>query len=119
MIPLLLLGAAGAAGFALLASKQKRLPDGQNPFDAFPPGIDGSDPVAREVVTASSKRSYVVTSFTSADGRIYYVAERKGDVDWVSYFFDPTTSMRTLWAANADKDEDISAMKLDFNLVTK
>jgi hypothetical protein len=115
MSPILLLAGLGAAAFAAMVAKGKKLPDGENPFDAFPPGVD-SRPIGSELVTASSMRRYKVTSFRSADGRGYFVAETKGDVDWLSYFLTPSTGARALWAANADNPEDIDAMQRDFQL---
>lgn len=102
------------AGFALLRSR-RRLPDGQRPFDAFPDGVV-REPLRSEVVTVSSGRRYKVTSFASIDGRTYYVAELRGDVDWLSYLQAPGNPDRELWGANADRVEDVAAMRRDFNV---
>jgi hypothetical protein len=114
MNPVFVLAGLGAATFAALASRGRKLPPGQNPFDAFPPGVD-PHPLGTELVTASSKRRYAVTHFAHFDGRVYYVAQTKGDVDWISYFVQPTGA-RALWAANADHLEEIETMKRDFEL---
>lgn len=116
MHPVVMLAGVGAAAYAALTASQRKLPPGQNPFDVFPPGVDVNGLIGVDVVTTSSRRKYKVTTFPHADGRVYYVAEKKGDVDWLSYFLDPMTNARTLWAANADKVEDVEAMKRDFNL---
>jgi predicted secreted hydrolase len=114
MLPLLLIAGAGA-GVAWLG-KGRKLPPGQNPFDAFPLGVDGSRALTVQRFKASSGCRYKLSGFSVADGRTYVVAEKQGDVDWLSYFVVPTSGERTLWAANADKHEEIAGMLADFQL---
>jgi hypothetical protein len=116
MHPLLLLGGVGAAVWAWTTTKGGKLPPGQNPFDAFPLGVNGADPVSTNVYTASSGRRYTITTFAASDGRTYAVAQKKGDVDWLSYFLSTNTGGRVLWAANADHAEEIDGMLADFSL---
>lgn len=109
------MGIAGA-GYAL-ATTAKRLPEGQNPFDDFPPGVDGSRKLGVDNVTASSGTQYTVTAFRHADGRMYYVAQKRGDaLDWISYFFDRTTGKRSIWHRNGDTMADIAGMLRDFDM---
>jgi hypothetical protein len=115
MNPLFVLAGIGAAAYAATVAKGRALPPGQNPFDAFPPGVDAT-PVGVDLITTTGNRRYKVSRFTHSDGRTYAVAEKKGDVDWLSYFYDPKTESKALWAANADKHEDIDEMKRDFEL---
>lgn len=115
-LPIVLLIGAGLAGAGYLMATQKRLPEGQNPFDDFPPGVDRTKPIAVEQVKASSGNRYKVTSFRHSDGRLYYVAEKVGDVDWISYFFTPGTGVRQRWHANADNTSDLAGMAADFDM---
>ncbi len=114
--PLIMLG-----GAALLWLTQKggggaaRLPPGQGPFDAFPVGVNGGEILSADLFQASSGHRYKVTGFGVADGRTYYVAQKQGDVDWLSYFLT-AAGVRTLWAANADQHSEIDEMKRDFQL---
>ena len=115
-LPVLLLVGLGLAG-AGFALTQKRLPDGQNPFDDFPPGVDRSRKLGVDHVTASSGQKYTVTSFKHADGRIYYVAQKVGDaLDWISYFHVPATGKRQIWHRNGDTMADIQGMLSDFQM---
>lgn len=108
------LGLAGA-GYAVLTGK--RLPDGQNPFDDFPPSVDRTKKLGVDHVTASSQTKYTVTAFRSADGRIYYVAQKQGDaLDWISYFHTPGTGKRQIWHRNGDTMADIAGMLADFDM---
>lgn len=111
---LVLLGGLGLAAGLYFA--RPRLLHGQGPFDAFPAGVDGSRRIGEDHVTASSKRAYKVSSFRHSDGRLYFVAEKKGDVDWIAYFYTPQTGQRQFWAANADKLEEIDEMRADFDV---
>ncbi len=113
--PILFLGAVGAAGFGLMSATRRRLPPEERPFHSFPPGVESSEPLRVDVVSTSSTRRYKVTSFASADGRTYYVAELKGDVDWISYL-QSTEGTRQFWGGNADNVGDVDAMKRDFNV---
>jgi hypothetical protein len=115
MHPLLLLAGAGALWLAKGASSSAKLPPGQGPFDAFPVGVDGSTVLSADVFQGSSGHRYKVTGFSVADGRTYYVAQKQGDVDWLSYFLTAAGG-RTMWAANADQHGEIDEMKRDFQL---
>ena len=115
MHPLLLLAGAGAAALMWLGKSAAKLPPGQNPFDAFPLGVDGAAPLSVDVFQGSSGHRYTVTGFGVADGRTYFVATKKGDVDWLSYFVAPSGA-RALWSANADKHSELDEMKRDFQL---
>jgi len=122
MTPIVVLASLGVAAISALVYSGRKLPAGQNPFDAFPPGVDGSSRLGSEIVTGSSRRRYVVTWFPGSmpgapAGVTYYVAETKGDVDWISYFLMPDGSRR-LWAANADNLEDVETMKRDFEVTS-
>lgn len=112
MLPILLLLGAGAYA---LSGGSRRLPPGQNPYDAFPLGVNSAAPLAVQQFKGSSGKRYKVTAFGCADGRTYFVAEKRGDVDWLSYFVD-AGGARSEWAANADKHEEIDEMRRDFDL---
>lgn len=114
MNPLFVLAGIGAAVWGGLIARRK-LPEGQRPFDNFPPGVSADSRIGVEVFEASSKRRYTVTSFAAADGRKYYVAEKKGDVDWISWLLSPA-GVRTIWGASADKTDDVAGMQLDFDI---
>lgn len=112
MVPALLgLGAIAA----LLWRGTAQLPPGQRPFDSFPPGVNAEAPITREDFKGSSGNRYEVTGFAVADGRMYYVATKRGDVDWISYVVTPQGG-RQRWHINADKREEIAEMMLDFSL---
>lgn len=113
--PLLLLAiGAGAAALARSAGGGK-LPPHQQPFYSFPPGFDGAEPIALPDFLGSSGHSYKVTGFNAADGRTYYVAEKRGDIDWVSYVV-LSNGQRQRWAVNADQHAEIEQMLADFQL---
>jgi hypothetical protein len=113
---LLLIGLS-VAGAGYVVATQKRLPEGQNPFDDFPPGVDRTKRIAVENVgPASSGNSYRSSSYRHADGRLYYVAEKIGSVDWISYFFTPKTGQRQRWHGNASNAADYAVMLADFDM---
>jgi hypothetical protein len=116
VVPILLL-ALGAGAFALARnSSAGKLPPGQNPFDSYPLGVNSAAPILVEDFTGSSGHTYKVTAFAAADGRTYFVAEKRGDIDWCSYFVSPNGHARALVTINADEHAEIAEMLADFQL---
>jgi len=112
MLPVVL--ALGGLGFIM--HRAQRLPPGERPFDAFPIGVDHSAALSKPIdFKASSGKRYRLTTFGMADGGRYAVAEKRGDVDWISFTVDPR-GQRTRVYANADKHEEIAEMVADFQL---
>lgn len=115
MLPVVLL----ALGAGALAARRKpaRLPPGQGPFDAFPIGVNSEAPIHVEPVQGESGHRYSVSSFAAANGGVYCVAQKKGDVDWISFIISPGGSPRTRYAASADQMGEVEEMTRDFGLV--
>lgn len=112
-LAVLVIGGLCAGGAALVS---RRLPAGQRPDDhPFPEGV-GPERILRQTIETTSGRCYRVTSYAGPES-LYFVAERKGSVDWLGYLQTPGSAERWLWSASAPTDEALEAMRRDLGVL--
>lgn len=111
-----ILGLAGVFWWFNSSGSAQRWPDGQGPFDALPEDVVKA-PIGIDQVTSTAGRQYEVTGYRSPSlGLIYYVAVRKQSSDWISYYFSPTTKVRTIGSVSFGTPQGRAELQADFGL---
>lgn len=77
-----------------------RYRDGEGPFERLPAGVSRS-PLGSKLETVADGTRYLVYFWAAdASGRVFHVAEVKGEREWISFWLEPSGA-RTLYQSLA------------------
>lgn len=75
--------------FLALWKLGQRYRDGEGPFDRLPAGVSRS-PLGSKLETVADGTRYLVYFWPAdASGRVFHVAEVKGEREWISFWLEP------------------------------
>lgn len=86
--------------FAAFWAIGHRYKDGEAPFDRLPAGVSPR-PLGSKLETVADGTRYVLYFWPAdASGRVFHVAEVKGEREWISFWLEPNGT-RTLYSSLA------------------